>query len=432
MDNQNKMVLLNKTAWIIIVGFLSYFLYTIIFKDKSKNYNNIKEEKPRLERTGPYLFWHGDSLDAHFVDAGFMQYYTSKTKQYSRNEAQNTLFESGTRDDKHHFSFKLHPIEIPKSEYEMPEKMLVLNSYVSNLEGITKFLIQNNVINKQYEWAFGSGHLVFINGPFGNSEDVFFLWLLYKLEHEALKKGGKVHIVLGQNAFERFNKIQRERNNRSGYLSYKNWYKDTILDKDAELGRWISSKNIIEKIGNYLISESGLNEDVNKTLALDSINNFLREVCIAPKIDEMYGEVVMDSNIQKKILKPHLSNKDYEQFLNNDYQISRLIQGNIAYCKIGASESTKRTNDRTNSDSDKRVNILLESYKANHLIGRFPHFKGDIETTNNHKYIGEIVDFSNRGGSINTNEIRYKGLWIENNSAYIVDDEGKKTLLFKD
>jgi hypothetical protein len=432
MNNQNRMILLNKVAWISIVGFLSYSVTTLVFNDKNKNYKNVKEEKPRLERTGPYLFWHGDSLDAHFVDAGFMQYYTSKTKQYNRNEVQNTLFECGTSDDKHHFSFKLHPIETPKSEYEMPEKMLVLNSDVSNLSGMIKFLKQNNVINEQYEWTFGSGHLVFVSSPFSVFDNSFFCWLAYKLEYEAEKNGGKVHIVLGKNATERLNRSRRDHHNRNEFFKFKNWYQDTVFDKNAELGRWVHSKNVIEKVGNYFISESGLNKNVKKDLPLDTINNIIRLVFNENKFDEDYGEIIMDTSVQKRILDPSFLNVDYTQFANNSYNLGQIMEGNIRYYKDGKSKQIQEGNRRNNENSNKELESLFKSYKVRHIICRFPSFKGNIETTNHNKYIGEIVDFSNQGGSINTYEIRYKGLWIENNSAYVIDDEGKKTLLFKD
>jgi hypothetical protein len=433
MDNQNRMNLLNKVAWISIVGFLSYFITTLIFNAKIKNYNDSDRDKPILKRASPYLFWRGDSLDAHFVDAGFMQYYTSKTKHLSKIEAQNTLFECGTSNNKHNFSFKLHPIEIPKSEYEMPEKLLVLSSDVSNLNGLLTFLTQNKVINENYEWTFGNGHLVFVSSPFSVFDNSFFCWLAYKLEQEADKKGGKVHIVLGKNAMERLNKSQRNPHNRNEFFKFKNWYQDTAFDKNAELGGWIHSKNIIEKVGQYLISESGLNKDVKKNIALDSINNFIRLAFNDNKFDEDYGEIIMDTSIQKRILDPSVLNVDYTQFANNTYNLGQIMNGNIRYCKEGKSKEMQEGNKRHNENSDKELESLFKSYKVKHIICRFPDFEGNIETTNNNKYIGEIMDISNRGGSsINTNEIRYKGLWIENNSAYVIDDEGKKTLLFKD
>jgi hypothetical protein len=125
-------------------------------------------------------------------------------------------------------------------------------------------------------------------------------------------------------------------------------------------------------------------------------------------------------------------NVQNDEFLNNNYKIRRIIQGNIGFYKSGTNKKLTESYLVGNKNSGNLVDNLLGFYKAKHIIGRFPYFRGKIETMHNHKYIGELADFSNRGSSMSTHEIRYNGLWIENNSAYIVDDEGKKTLLFKD
>ena len=73
---------------------------------------------------------------------------------------------------------------------------------VSDLHGrfdlFAKILKTGNVINDQYEWTYGSNHLVINGDIFDRGADVLpIFWLIYKLEFEAKAVGGKVTTILG-------------------------------------------------------------------------------------------------------------------------------------------------------------------------------------------------------------------------------------------
>lgn len=419
MKNQKMLSLFNRVAWVLLIGLVA----SLLWSNKGCNRRSMQEEydkpenlKKNLKQAGPFLFWRGDSLDVHNVEAGFMQYYEAQKRQYAYQEAMNTTFECFTQNGDEHFSFKLHSIEISPSNYDMPEKMLVLGSELSNFKGFKKVLVANGVIDEDYNWTFGKGHLILIGGPMYSMEREFLYWLIYKLEHEAPLTGGKVHVILGQDPFQKIENINRE--SKPDFFKLQNWQNDTLFQKSSELGRWLYSKNVVENIGGYLILQSGLNEDIIDGLPLDTINNIFREVYKISKKDD-YGHFCVDTNLQKRILKPLAQRADY--------RFSEIVFGNIAYRK-----GNTGTSDNTIQNSNKRVDRLLNMYNAKHIIGRFPIFEGSIETENNHKYIGTVPDFSKRNSSITTNDIRYEGLWIEKNQAFIVDDEGKKRLLLKD
>jgi hypothetical protein len=421
MKNQKMLSLFNHVAWILLISLVASILWSNRSCSRAtlqSDYDKPENLKKTLLQAGPFLFWREDSLDVHNVEAGFMQYYEAKKHQYAYQEAMNTTFECFTKNGEEHFSFKLHPIEISPSNYDMPEKMLVLGSDFSNFEGFEKSLIANGVIDKAYNWTFGKGHLVLTGGPMYSMEREFLYWLIYKLEHEAPLTGGKVHVIMGQDPFQKIENINRE--SKPDFFKLQNWQNDTLFQKNSELGRWLYSKNVVENIGGYLILQSGLNEDIIDGLPLDTINNIFREVYKISKKDD-YGLFCVDANLQKRILKPLAQRADY--------RFSEIVFGNIAYSK-GNTDKLKNT---VIQNSNKRVDRLLNMYRAKHLIGRFPIWEGSIETENNHKYIGAVPDNSKRNNtSINTNDIRYEGLWIENNQAYIVDDEGKRRLLLKD
>jgi hypothetical protein len=424
MKNQKLLSALNLLAWVLLFGLLIYILWSKKGCNAQKDmedYNKVENIKTRLTQAGPFLFWRGDTLDVHTVEAGFMQYYAPKKYIYTETEAFNTIFECFEAERKYSISFKLQRIKAPPSTYELPEKMLILGGEASNFEGFKTALIGNGVVDKALNWTFGKGHLVITSAPMyaNGSNNEFLYWLLYKLEQEAENAGGKVHIVFGQDPFRKLKKEDRQPSRyRPDFFKIQDWDNDTVFQKNSEIGRWLHSKNVVENIGGYLILESGLSEDLIDGVALDTINNAFRTAYLTLKQGN-YGEFYLNDAQQKRLLKP--------QNYRESYRFTDVVFGNIFYT-IGKTDKHYNTND-----SDKRVDRLLNLYKARHIIGRFPHFRGNITTANNHKYIGDIPDVSKHdSGSISTNDIRYKGVWIEKNQLFVVDDEGKKTLLFEE
>lgn len=85
------------------------------------------------------------------------------------------------------------------------------------------------------------------------------LWLLYKLEDEARLAGGWVQVILGNHDVMNLSGDHR-------YTDAK-YFKDAwllhtdingLFDADTELGRWLRSKNVVEKCGEVLVMHGGL------------------------------------------------------------------------------------------------------------------------------------------------------------------------------
>ena len=121
-------------------------------------------------------------------------------------------------------------------------------------------------MDEQYKWTFGKGQLVICSDLFDRGSDVAAtIWLLYKLEQDAKAKGGYLHTILGNHDIM----------NLSGDLRYvKGKYFEhaklmgidymELYGSNAELGRWLRSKNLIEKIGDNLCLHAGVAPEINK------------------------------------------------------------------------------------------------------------------------------------------------------------------------
>lgn len=150
-----------------------------------------------------------------------------------------------------------------KPAYGMPDKMLMVSDIEGNFKGLKMILMGAGVVDKDLNWTFGNGHLVLVGDLFDRWINVTeCLWLMYKLEGEAERQGGKVHMILGNHEFMnlkgdyRYVKQKSFINADSLKLDYAKWYA-----QNTELGRWLRSKNTVEKIGGMLFVHGGISSN---------------------------------------------------------------------------------------------------------------------------------------------------------------------------
>ena len=184
------------------------------------------------------------------------------------------------------FSFKLKKSIVNEPDYyPLPPKMLVISDIEGNFEGFESILTGAGVVDSQLNWSFGSGHLVLPGDFFDRGLNVTeCLWLIYKLETEAEQAGGKVHFILGNhevmNMRGDFRYVRKKylANADSLGLDYKNLY-----SSESELGRWLRSKNCIERIGHYIFLHGGISPQLQASnLNAGEINSHLRLIMDKP------------------------------------------------------------------------------------------------------------------------------------------------------
>ncbi|WP_165821987.1 metallophosphoesterase [Hymenobacter edaphi] len=184
------------------------------------------------------------------------------------------------------FRFPRHAFPAAEAaEYPAPEKMLVVSDIEGNFKGLQLILQGAGVTDAQARWRFGRGHLVFVGDLFDRGLQVTeCLWLLYKLEHEAAQAGGKVHFILGNhevmNLTGHYKYLRRKyrKNADSLGVEYARWYAP-----DTELGRWLRTKNVVERIGPTLFVHGGLSpEAAALRLPLPALNDLTRRSLDAP------------------------------------------------------------------------------------------------------------------------------------------------------
>ncbi len=164
-------------------------------------------------------------------------------------------------------------------------RILAVSDIEGNFEPFRDLLLAHGVIDANYNWTFGNGHLVMNGDCFDRGPLVMeCLWLLYALEEKAKQQGGYVHFILGNHEIMNMTGDLRYVHNKyleqAGILQqdYSSWFQPA-----TELGRWLATKNIAEKIGPFLFVHGGIASVINLLpYTLPAINRLCRPWYFTP------------------------------------------------------------------------------------------------------------------------------------------------------
>lgn len=166
-----------------------------------------------------------------------------------------------------------------KSEYREPARLFVISDIEGQYDTLKQLLWNAGVMDKQFNWTFGKGHLVIAGDVFDRGDRVTeTLWLIYALEEKAKKAGGYVHYILGNHELMNMNGDHRYVHPKYLELAKQNGLNyDTIYRPHTELGQWLRTKNVMEKIGDRLFMHGGVSPYLNRMgQSLDTINAIAR------------------------------------------------------------------------------------------------------------------------------------------------------------
>jgi hypothetical protein len=227
---------------------------------------------------GPYIMYKGDSMHVHYIDSGTQVNLRSQSLPLAARTTQ--AWQVATDEPGKFFEVRLKTkLENEKPDYNRPKKMLIVSDIEGEFGAFRKLLQAAGVIDADYKWIFGDGHLVLV-GDFVDRGDMVteVHWLIYALEDQAVAAKGKVHYILGNH----------ELMNMSGDLNYlhaKYQRNSKLLERnymhlvgpESEIGRWLATKNIAERIGNLLFVHAGMSSYMNlMALPLKDVNNLAR------------------------------------------------------------------------------------------------------------------------------------------------------------
>lgn len=333
---------------------------------------------------GPYVFYSKDSIIVKNIVRKNSRSIVEQ-QSYSLIDKHNALLSINfSKNKKWNFSTKLKPVlAVEPSFWKQPVKLIVFSDIEGEFEAFRNLLIYNKVIDQNYNWTFGNGHLVICGDLFDRGLHVTEqLWLLYKLEQDAQAQGGYVHVLLGNHDI--INLSGDVRYVQPVYFQNAITMQTTYLklyDQNTELGRWLRTKNIIEKVGDFLFLHAGISPQVNQLqLSIDSINTLSR-----PFYD-----------------------KGTHTDLDNQPLISTFFEENSPFWYRGYFTNPMATQNQIDS--------TLKLFDVKKIIVGHTILHSNIAAYHQDKVIGIAV---------NQHDLKHEGILFENGVWSIVDYSGK-------
>jgi hypothetical protein len=338
----------------------------------------------KLDKEGPHIFFEDNTMVVNYVRGRKLEgFYNDQTiYPINSNISAKAYFTLEGQD----IDFEISPnIETPASTYDDNNPILAISDIESGYKTFRDFLIANGVIDEALNWIFGTGHLVLV-GDFvdrGNSVTQV-LWFIYKMEQEAKQHGGNVHFIIGNH------EIKNMQNNFYS-ASEKYLYVASIIGKthsdlysaDAFLGRWMESKNSVERINGNLFVHGGIHPKISEfNYTLDDINQIVRNHYRKPyytKRDAGNKEFLVSSKTgpawYRGYFKDDLSQEEVEKGLDTfsakavvvghtlQWSVKKLYQGKVFAIDV------KHPNDyESNFPPRSSEGLLIEADKYYRLL----------------------------------------------------------------
>lgn len=163
-----------------------------------------------------------------------------------------------------------------------------------------KLFQHHKIIDKEYNWCFGTGQLVIVGDVFDRGDQVLeCLWLIHNLQIQASEVGGQVHFILGNHDLMVLSEDLRyldQKYAESAVLLESSYTK--LFDKSSYLGQWIRSCPIILKVNNSLFVHAGISQEVfDMHLSINDINDRFHN-----QIFQSYPNDARDNEINKMLL----------------------------------------------------------------------------------------------------------------------------------
>jgi len=251
------------------------------------NWATAQDVRDKSFFDGPHCFYSGDSLIINYYNYG-------KKESFSSSLRDTNMFNGYLQDSLVSYTIP-NQFETDQEIYPENDKIFVVSDIHGQNEVFKSLLYSNGIIDENSSWNFGNGHLVILGDVFDRGKQVHeALWLIYNLENQARKDGGKVNFILGNHEVLVIQNDLRYVDKKYFFIS-ESFGIDlhNLYSENTFWGRWLRSKNFINIIGPYLFVHGGIHPDlITKYNSINEVNRIMRT-----NIDLDRKEIKMDQEL---------------------------------------------------------------------------------------------------------------------------------------
>jgi hypothetical protein len=261
----------------------------VLFSQETQDKQESNQQKVYQEpiNDGPYVFRQGKKVLAHYIlnSRLLSQFFEVKRSDFKVN----------IRPARQTYVIPTAQPAVEPSRCQGVSKIFIVSDIHGQFDRFKILLIKNKIVNKKMAWQFKKGHLVILGDVFDRGPRVTeTLWTIHQLEQQAKKKGGRVHLLLGNHEVMILHGDVRYIHAKYAHVA------NHILKLPVEvlygplsvLGQWLRSKNTIIRINDILFVHGGIHPGILKrNLDMDDINRLIRDNLDTPletiKADEL-------------------------------------------------------------------------------------------------------------------------------------------------
>lgn len=214
-----------------------------------------------LQQDGPYVRWTGDGRVEVLGTILHGGRYVPERRMLLAPASIDVVVDNPQRT---RFRVPLRPPATPAPDaVAQPGRLLLVSDLDGDFDAFVALLRANGVIDAQLHWRFGTGQVAIAGDFMADGPNIVpLLWLLYRLQGEAGRAGGRVHVVLGNHELlllaGRFSGApQRLFASRDKFFDGDN---RRMFAADTVLGQWLRAQPVVVKVGDTLVVHGGVSE----------------------------------------------------------------------------------------------------------------------------------------------------------------------------
>jgi hypothetical protein len=223
----------------------------------------------------------------------------------TRDEALVLRYGGTDATDRHETTIRPRPSPARVS-WGAADSIVVVSDVHGEFAQLARVLRNAAILDEQFRWVGGRKHLVVAGDMVDRGEEsTRLLWLLYGLEAQAERAGGRVHVVLGNHELMIMSGDLRYVAPKEQRIASLHGvpYPDLFDPHRSVLGRWLTSRPPALRIGDVLIAHGGISakyRDWSLNAMRDSLARFTHEELFVRWGDSTYAVPLNSAAYQRR------------------------------------------------------------------------------------------------------------------------------------